>query len=658
MGAVINDRLRARGAVINDGLSAMGNINDSTAKTMNLRNRNTIFLIRRRKCADGVRYYRYMMVGLACFVLSITTLNLQWLHMLKERTNMRMATVQQKSYSQIATRPFPKWGSSIAEEQEIGISFPPILSFIQTSSPYKEVKLVKHYYRSTLDHGIDSKTQTPALPETLYMIQPSTHENTAATLPPRPMLHSSNLHRLRHGVAVAKSNVTLGRKHKVNQTERFMLHALQVLHQDVLSAIANQQQQDDDVCQYSQWTFLCRNLYPSLTSNSTTSASSQHNDTTLMGGFPFLTWYGDFTGCNHHNWRQVAQGDLSKPITWKDLYERGTENVSIPLFTVAAHTDDCNYAFPFPNFFQTSDILQHSNGSQADWDNAMEHDRPEYAWSQKLSKIVWRGTLTGRIDDNVTKCPRWNMVETIHHIESQRRALRDELEMGRQNVSKAMTTKMRSAKVVASSVSLPPSLDDPEIFDAKITAIPHTETKYQSQLEHELGGQPSGDSQLPFHDFQKYRAIIDIDGHSWSGRFGSLLCMNSVVLKVDPSYVEYFYARQRSGKDNELQAWIHYIPVRADFSNLEEMAEYVLDPANDDALQEMVHQANDWCRQNMIVSRILTDMLDVWDRYVELLNINNEHWLEQYWTDTVQSTILENRNLNMVLLNISDYPPL
>ncbi len=401
------------------GLRVRGNVNDienmivenadSIAKIMNICHHHPTVLIRRRKRADGAKY---MMAGLICFVLSIT-LNLQLLNMLKERTPMRMATVQQNSYSQISTRPFPKWGSSITEELEIGISFPPILSFIQTSCPYKEVELLKHYYRSTLDHGLDSKTQTPAIPETLYMIKPSTHENVAATLPPRPVLHSSNLHRLRHGVAVAKANVTLGRKHKVNQTERFMLHALQILHQDVITAIANRQQDDDDVCQYSRWTFLCRNLYPSLKSYSTGSASTQHNDT-LIGGFPFLAWYGDFTGCNHHNWRQLAQGDHSEPITWKALYKRGAENVSIPLFTVAAHAEDCNYAFPFPNYFQTSDILQHSNGRHTDWDNALEHDRPEYSWSQKLSKIVWRGSLTGRIDDNVTKCPRWNMVETIH----------------------------------------------------------------------------------------------------------------------------------------------------------------------------------------------------------------------------------------------------
>ena len=156
---------------------------------------------------------------------------------------------------------------------------------------------------------------------------------------------------------------------------------------------------------------------------------------------------------------------------------------------------------------------------------------------------------------------------------------------------------------------------------------------------------------------QWYRGVIDIDGHSWSGRFGSLLCMNSVVMKVDPSWVEYFYARRQSGNNDELQAWKHYIPIRADFSNLEEMTEYVLDPANDEVLQEIVLQANSWCRQNMMISRIVTDMLDVWDRYVQLLNINNDRWLEQ-WNDRVQTSILENPNLLMDVLDISNYPPI
>ena len=108
--------------------------------------------------------------------------------------------------------------------------------------------------------------------------------------------------------------------------------------------------------------------------------------------------------------------------------------------------------------------------------------------------------------------------------------------------------------------------------------------------------------------------------------------------------------------DNELQAWKHYIPITSDFSNIQEMAEYVLDPANDIVLQEIVHNANEWCRHNMITSTIMMDMLDVWDRYVELLNINNYHWTDQHWTEDIQAAILNDRNLYMALLNISDYP--
>ena len=87
------------------------------------------------------------------------------------------------------------------------------------------------------------------------------------------------------------------------------------------------------------------------------------------------------------------------------------------------------------------------------------------------------------------------------------------------------------------------------------------------------------------------------------------------------------------------------------------MAEYVLNPVNDETLQEIVHNGNDWCRQNMITSTIMNDMLDVWDRYVELLNINNNNWSEQYWTEDIQeSSIMNDSHLNMVLLNVSDYP--
>lgn len=47
-------------------------------------------------------------------------------------------------------------------------------------------------------------------------------------------------------------------------------------------------------------------------------------------------------------------------------------------------------------------------------------------------------------------------------------------------------------------------------------------------------------SRMDQDDFQRYMAIIDIDGNAWSARLGKLLCFNSVVIKVEPTYVGYW----------------------------------------------------------------------------------------------------------------------
>ena len=43
---------------------------------------------------------------------------------------------------------------------------------------------------------------------------------------------------------------------------------------------------------------------------------------------------------------------------------------------------------------------------------------------------------------------------------------------------------------------------------------------------------------ISFQDFQKYKAVIDIDGNGWSGRFHALLCMNSVAVKIRPRFLD------------------------------------------------------------------------------------------------------------------------
>ncbi len=95
---------------------------------------------------------------------------------------------------------------------------------------------------------------------------------------------------------------------------------------------------------------------------------------------------------------------------------------------------------------------------------------------------------------------------------------------------------------------------------------------------------------IPFADFQKYRAVLDLDGGSWSERFPRLLCQNSVVVKVDPEQIDYFWPT--------LQAGVHY--VAANLTNLVSVIEYVTSDDHQEEMQQIVANAREWCRQHMV----------------------------------------------------------
>jgi hypothetical protein len=114
-------------------------------------------------------------------------------------------------------------------------------------------------------------------------------------------------------------------------------------------------------------------------------------------------------------------------------------------------------------------------------------------------------------------------------------------------------------------------------------------------------------------DFQRFKAIVDVDGNSWSARFISLLCMNSVVLKVQPNFVDYSYF--------ELQPFVHYLPVHGNLSNLEEMILLVTskDKQNQKKMQSIVRNANLWCRSKMTGLQMIKDMSWIMASHYEIL---------------------------------------
>jgi len=132
-----------------------------------------------------------------------------------------------------------------------------------------------------------------------------------------------------------------------------------------------------------------------------------------------------------------------------------------------------------------------------------------------------------------------------------------------------------------------------------------------------------------------------MDGNSWSSRFATLLCYNSVVIKIEPKYVEYFYTN--------LHPWTHYIPVKDDLSDLHENVEWALNPENEATVQDIIMAANEWCIRRMVPDELAHDLLDIWEAYVRNLNRADPNWQKK--SLQLKSTILSATSiLNLIRL--------
>jgi hypothetical protein len=219
----------------------------------------------------------------------------------------------------------------------------------------------------------------------------------------------------------------------------------------------------------------------------------------------------------------------------------------VPIFTLAAPVG-CNSSLPIPTYDTIRQTTLRTFRTRLY--NLI------YPWWVKKRAVVWRGSPTGPGD----------------------------------------ATANRRAQLVRAAALL----RRPDLTDVALTSLP---PEWPANVSSGLVGR-----HIPMYLFQLYRAVLDIDGESWSARFGSLLCMSSVVLKVEPSYVDYFYPG--------LRPWVHYIPVRGDLSDLEARAVYATSDSNARDVQQIIRNANGWCLQKLRLEVLANDLLRIWNGYV------------------------------------------
>jgi Glycosyl transferase family 90 len=227
----------------------------------------------------------------------------------------------------------------------------------------------------------------------------------------------------------------------------------------------------------------------------------------------------------------------------------------IPIFTLSAPLH-CNYTFPVPTYETIihTNVFEKQRKRRIISVSLVDRYINYHWWHQRNGRAVWRGSPTGSI--NMEENVRWKLCLM--------------------------------------------SLQRPDLIDAKFVGT--TQRWPQLINNTNLMGQ-----RIDVRDMQHYRAIIDVDGNSWSGRFGMLLCLSTVVLKIQPSHVDYFYP--------ELQPWLHYIPVKADLSDLIEQIEFSTSTRNAKIVQRVIYNANQWCRNHMAMQHLINDMKNIFDIY-------------------------------------------
>lgn len=251
------------------------------------------------------------------------------------------------------------------------------------------------------------------------------------------------------------------------------------------------------------------------------------------------------------------------------------ENHSIPTFPVCMQVR-CEHRLSLPNYNTIQDSWSSRRQARL-WQTRNKLLFGASPWRRKIPKAVWRGTLNGN-----------------HDLEHSSRWLLTRLS--------ASHSDLLDAGPIRVAPHLLKHASDPSLV-ANLTLV----------------------QSMTMSHFQRYQAIIDVDGNSWSSRFRKLLCYNSVVLKVEPEHVDCFHY--------QLTPWKHYIPVSSNLTDLLDAVRWVTDAQNAERVQAIVSASNKWCEAHLIRPSLLRDALDIFNDYVALLYLGDPHW-QTKWQST------------------------
>lgn len=114
---------------------------------------------------------------------------------------------------------------------------------------------------------------------------------------------------------------------------------------------------------------------------------------------------------------------------------------------------------------------------------------------------------------------------------------------------------------------------------------------------------------MPIQNQLRYKAIISIEGNDVASNLKWALNSNSVVIMTEPKFETWFC-------EAHLKPWIHYIPMKDDYSDLSSALEFVL--SEHQRVEKIVENANKYCSQYFDTKRQFALGAMVMDNYFKL----------------------------------------
>lgn len=111
-------------------------------------------------------------------------------------------------------------------------------------------------------------------------------------------------------------------------------------------------------------------------------------------------------------------------------------------------------------------------------------------------------------------------------------------------------------------------------------------------------GPPS--TEISLEDHCEFKYLFNFRGVAASFRFKHLFLCKSLVFHVGDEWLEFFYP--------ELKPWVHYIPVKQDLSDAEELVEFAL--ANDILMKRIAMKGYNFINNHLQLS----DVLNYWHK--------------------------------------------